>query len=151
MRVSAKAEYAVRALLVLADEGPGPVKAERIADAQKIPLRFLENILAELRHHGLIQSQRGVDGGYWLSKDADETSIAEIIRAVEGPLASIQSERPEGLAYTGPAEPLQKVWIALRGSMRMVLERVSLADVAGDDLPKEVLEMLKRPEAWEPH
>ncbi|HEX6117307.1 MAG TPA: Rrf2 family transcriptional regulator [Solirubrobacterales bacterium] len=150
MRVSAKAEYAVRALLVLADEGPDPVKAERIADAQKIPLRFLENILAELRHHGLIQSQRGVDGGYWLSRGADETTIADVIRAVEGPLASIQSERPEGLAYTGPAEPLQKVWIALRGSMRTVLEAVSLADVAADELPAEVIALLDRPEAWEP-
>jgi Rrf2 family protein len=151
MRVSAKAEYAVRALLVLADEGPDPVKAERIADAQKIPLRFLENILAELRHHGLIQSQRGVDGGYWLAGTPDEITIADIIRAVEGPLASIQSERPDGLAYTGPAEPLQKVWIALRGSMRNVLEAVSLADVAKDELPAEVTELLEQPEAWEPH
>ena len=151
MRVSAKAEYAVRALLVLADEGPDPVKAERIADAQKIPLRFLENILAELRHHGIVQSQRGADGGYWLSDGADQTSIADVIRAVEGPLASIQSERPDGVEYTGPAEPLRKVWVALRGSMRMVLEAVSLADVANDELPPEVLDLLERPEAWEPH
>ena len=151
MRVSAKAEYAVRALLVLADEGPDPVKAERVADAQKIPLRFLENILAEMRHHGLIQSQRGVEGGYWLSRDAGEITIAEVIRAVEGPLASIQSQRPDDVSYEGAAESLQKVWIALRGSMRSVLEAVSLADVAADDLPSEVMEMLERPEAWEPH
>jgi Rrf2 family protein len=151
MRISAKAEYAVRALLVLAEEGPDPVKAERIADAQRIPLRFLENILAELRHNGLVRSQRGADGGYWLSKGAHETTIADVIRAVEGPLASIQSERPEGLDYRGPAEPLQKVWIALRGSMRTVLEAVSLADVARDELPPVVEEMLASPEAWEPH
>jgi Rrf2 family protein len=151
VRISAKADYGVRALLVLAEEGPDPVKAERIADAQKIPLRFLENILAELRHHGLVQSRRGAEGGYWLSKEAGETTIAEIIRAVEGPLANIQSDRPEGLAYSGPAEPLQKVWIALRGSMRTVLEAVTLADVASDDLPAVVVRMLEDPEAWEPH
>jgi Rrf2 family protein len=151
MRISAKAEYAVRALLVLADEGPDPVKAERIADAQKIPLRFLENILAELRHQGLVQSQRGMEGGYWLSRDAAEITIADAIRAVEGPLANIQSERPEGISYPAPAESLQKVWVALRGSMRSVLEAVSLADVARDDLPDPVRALLDQPEAWEPH
>jgi Rrf2 family protein len=152
MRVSAKADYAVRAAIELAaaDE-EGPIKGERIANAQKVPLRFLENILGELKHARLVHSQRGAEGGYWLSRPADEITLAEIIRAVEGPLASIRGERPEELEYRGAAKPLQVVWVALRASIRDVLEEVTLADVVADELPEPVLDLIDRPEVWEPH
>src|SRR4029078_5416126 len=101
MRVSAKADYAVRASIELASAGDGPVKGERIADAQKIPLRFLENILGELKHAGPVQSKRGAEGGYWLSKPAEEVTLADIIRAVEGPLAWIKNQSPAQLNYRG--------------------------------------------------
>jgi Rrf2 family protein len=151
MRVSAKADYAVRAALQLAAAGDGPVKGETIAEAQDIPLRFLENILAELRHAGLVQSQRGAEGGYWLAHKPSEVKIADIIRAVEGPLASVRSERPEELDYHGVAEPLRDVWIALRANIRGVLELVTLADVVDRDLPPSVVKLTKGDEVWEPH
>ena len=151
MRVSAKADYAVRAALQLAAAADGPVKGETIAEAQDIPLRFLENILAELRHAGLVQSQRGAEGGYWLSRKPSEVKIADIIRAVEGPLASVRSERPEELDYQGVAEPLRDVWIALRANIRDVLELVTLADVVDRDLPPSVVKLTKGDEVWESH
>jgi Rrf2 family protein len=151
VRVSAKVDYAVRASIALAAAGPGPVKGDRIAEAQGIPLRFLENILGELKHAGLVASQRGQEGGYWLAKPADEITLAEIIRAVEGPLASVRGERPEALAYEGEAEPLQRVWIALRANIREVLEAVTLADLVSGDLPSDVEQLTKRPEVWDPH
>jgi Rrf2 family protein len=151
MRVSAKADYAVRAALQLAAAADGPVKGETIAEAQDIPLRFLENILAELRHAGLVQSQRGADGGYWLARKPSEVKIADIIRAVEGPLASVRSERPEELDYQGVAEPLRDVWIALRANIRDVLELVTLADVVERDLPPSVVKLTKGDEVWESH
>jgi Rrf2 family protein len=151
MRVSAKADYAVRAALQLATAGEGPLKGETIAEAQEIPLRFLENILAELRHAGLVQSQRGAEGGYWLSRKPSEVKIADIIRAVEGPLASVRSERPEELDYQGVAEPLRDVWIALRANIRGVLELVTLADVVERHLPPSVVKLTKGDEVWEPH
>ena len=151
MRVSAKADYAVRAALQLAAAGDGPVKGETIAEAQDIPLRFLENILAELRHAGLVQSQRGAEGGYWLARKPSEVKIADIIRAVDGPLASVRSERPEELDYQGVAEPLRDVWIALRANIRGVLELVTLADVVERHLPPSVVKLTKGDEVWEPH
>src|SRR4051794_19315697 len=104
MRISAKVDYAVRAALELAAAADGPVKGERIAEAQDIPLKFLENILLELRHDNLVRSQRGPDGGYWLAKPADQIAIADVIRAVEGPLASVRGEPPESVTYAGPSE-----------------------------------------------
>ena len=151
MRVSAKADYAVRAALQLAAATDGPVKGETIAEAQDIPLRFLENILAELRHAGLVQSQRGAEGGYWLARKPSEVKIADIIRAVEGPLASVRSERPEELDYQGVAEPLRDVWIALRANIRAVLEVVTLADVVDRDLPPSVVKLTEGDEVWESH
>ena len=142
MRVTAKADYAVRAAVELAAAGEGPVKGESIADAQEISLRFLENILGELRHAGLVRSQRGADGGYWLARPAAEISVADVIRAVEGPLASVRSEPPEELAYTGSAVPLREVWLALRVNIRAVLESVTLADVVAGRLPAEVTGLL---------
>jgi Rrf2 family protein len=130
MRVSAKADYAIRALAELAVAPPGPVKGERLATAQGIPLTFLENILLELRRAEIVASQRGADGGYWLAKPAAEVSLADVIRAVEGPIATVRGARPEEVEYTGAAVGLQEVWIELRRSMRGVLEETSLADLA---------------------
>jgi Rrf2 family protein len=147
VRISAKADYAVRAALELAAAG-GPVKGDALSEAQGIPLKFLENILIELRHAGIVRSQRGPDGGYWLAKPAEEISVADVIRAVEGPLASVRGESPEELDYAGAAERLQAVWIALRSNLRAVLETVTLADIVGDKLPKDVERLTKAPEAW---
>jgi Rrf2 family protein len=148
--VSAKADYAVRAMIALAADAAdqGPVKGDRIADAQEIPLRFLENILGELRHVGLVQSRRGMDGGYWLARPPDDVTLAEIIRAVEGPLASVRGEPPNELSFTGAATPLRDVWIALRANIRDILESVTLADVVAGELPESVREIAARPEVW---
>jgi Rrf2 family protein len=128
VRVSAKADYALRAAVELAAaEGAGPIKGDSISRAQAIPLKFLENILLELRHAGLVNSQRGADGGYWLARPAGEISVADVIRAVEGPIATVRGQRPEEVSYTGPAKPLRDVWIELRTSMRGVLEGTTLA------------------------
>ena len=128
MRVSAKVDYARRALAELAAAPPGPVTAERLATAQEIPLKFLENILLELRRAEIIASQRGAEGGYRLAKPAGEVSLADVIRVVEGPIATVRGARPEDTTYTGAATGLRDVWIELRGSMRSVLEETSLAD-----------------------
>jgi Rrf2 family protein len=151
VRVSAKVDYAIRAAVELASTDEGPVKGERIAQAQDIPLKFLENILLELRHHGLVQSQRGVEGGYWLARPAEKITLADVIRAVEGPIANVRGVRPEAVEYAGSAAPLREVWVAVRASMRSVLEEVSLADVAGRTLPRQVAAITNDPEAWEPH
>ena len=148
MRISAKVDYAVRASLELAAAGGDPIKGEAIADAQDIPLKFLENILGELKHTGIVSSRRGAQGGYWLAKDADDVSLADIVRAVEGPLASVRGQGPESLKYNGEAEPLQQVWIALRANIRAVMEDTSLADVVGGKLPSEVRELSEPAEAW---
>ena len=129
MRVSAKVDYALRACLELAASPPGPVKGERIATAQAIPPKFLENILLDLRQAGIIASRRGAEGGYWLARRADEISIADVIRAVEGPIASVRGERPEKVAYEGAAAALRETWLDLRAAMRGVLEETSLADL----------------------
>jgi Rrf2 family protein len=149
MRISAKVDYAVRAAVELAattDEKP--VKAERIATAQEIPLNFLENILGELRHSGIVRSHRGAEGGFRLARPAEEISIADIIRAVEGPLASVRGGPPEQSEYTGASEALPRVWIAVRASLRAVVEHVTVADVAGGKLPTEIDKLAQDPEAW---
>jgi Rrf2 family protein len=151
MRVSAKVDYAVRASVELAAAADGPVKGERIAHAQDIPLKFLENILLELKHAGLVQSQRGADGGYWLARPPDEIALADVIRAVEGPIANVRGLRPEQVEYGGAAQPLREVWIAVRANLRAVLETVTLADLARGRLPAEVARIANDPEAWLPH
>src|SRR5256886_8541607 len=110
VRVSAKADYALRAVIELASSADGPIKGERIAQAQEIPLKFLENILGDLRHAGIVRSQRGVEGGYWLARPAEEITVADVVRAVEGPIANVRGVGPESVAYPGPAERLQDVW-----------------------------------------
>jgi Rrf2 family protein len=151
VRISAKADYAIRAAVELAAAGDdGPVKGERIAAAQAIPPNFLENILADLRNGGLIQSRRGAEGGYWLARPAEEISLAEVIRVVDGPLANVRGVRPEAVEFDGSAESLRDVWIAVRASLRSVLEQTTLADVARGELPEHVRALAADPDAWAP-
>jgi Rrf2 family protein len=150
VRLSAKVDYALRASLELA-AADGHLKAEAVARAQSIPLRFLEQILLDLRHAGLVSSQRGAEGGYWLARPAAEIRLADVIRAVEGPLANVRGVRPEELEYAGAATALRDVFVALRANIRGVLEEVTLADVAGGELPDRVRELVSDPEAWAPH
>ena len=149
MRISAKVDYAVRAVVELAaatDEKP--VKAERIATAQEIPLNFLENILGELRNAGIVRSHRGAEGGFRLAKPSESISVADVIRAVEGPLASVRGGAPEDACYTGAAESLLRVWIAVRANLRGVLEHVSVAEIAEGKLPAAIDRLAENPEAW---
>ena len=148
MRVSAKADYAVRAAAELAAADEGPVKGERLAEAQDIPLQFLEHILLELKHHGIVRARRGAKGGYWLARPADDVTIAEIVRAVEGPIAHVQSTPPEAIEYRGNSQHLQEVWIAVRASLRSVLEEVTLADLVSGELPSAVRELAATKDAW---
>jgi Rrf2 family protein len=129
VRVSAKVDYALRALCELAAAPAGLVKGEQLATSQGIPPKFLENILTELRRAEIVATQRGVEGGYQLARPAEEITVADVIRALEGPIASVRGVRPENLEYTGSARGLQAVWIDLRASMRGVLEGTSLADI----------------------
>ncbi|MFC9815527.1 RrF2 family transcriptional regulator [Streptomyces virginiae] len=149
MRISARADYAVRAALQLAvSQDDGPLKAEAIAEAQDIPHKFLEGILNDMRRGGLVLSQRGGNGGYRLAKPADSISIADVIRVVDGPLVSVRGVRPPDLSYTGPAESLLPLWIALRSNVRAILDGVTLADVAGSALPAGVSALTDVPDAW---
>jgi len=151
MRISAKADYAVRAVVELAAAEEPPLKRDQIAEAQGIPVKFLENIMGELKHAGIVQSQRGADGGYALARPAAEITLADVMRVIEGPLASVHDERPEDISYPGPAKDMRTVWVALRASMRTVLEEVNLADLASGDLPAGVIGMTEAPEAWTSH
>jgi Rrf2 family protein len=149
VRISAKADYAVRAAVELAAATDDkPVKAERIATAQGIPLNFLENILGELRHSGIVRSQRGADGGFMLARPASQVTVADVMRAVEGPLASVRGGPPEEAAYGGAAETLPRVWIAVRANLRGIVENVSLADIATGKLPSKIDRLAESPEAW---
>jgi len=149
MRISAKADYAVRAVVELAAaDGDKPVKAERIATAQAIPLNFLENILGELRHAGVARSHRGADGGFRLARPANEVTVADVIRAVEGPLASVRGGPPEEAHYGGAATTLPRVWIAVRANLRSVVEHVTIADIANAKLPAAIDKLAEDPEAW---
>jgi Rrf2 family protein len=147
VRTTAKADYAVRASVELAAAGD-MVTAEQIAQAQAIPLNFLENILRDLRRAGLVESRRGQQGGYLLARPAEEISIADVIRAVEGPLANVRGFSPDRLVYEGSAAKLRDVWVALRASVRNVLEQVTLADVARGELPPHVEELTRDTDAW---
>ncbi|MEY2403137.1 MAG: hypothetical protein QOD38_688 [Acidimicrobiaceae bacterium] len=151
MRISAKVDYAVRAAIELAGtDRSSPLKGDRIAAAQDIPMKFLENILSELRRSGIVGSRRGAEGGYWLARPPKDITIADIIRAVEGPLANVQGVRPEDLQFAGRAEPLQRVWVCVRASLRGVLEHVTLADLVAGKLPPKVDRLADDPDAWAP-
>ena len=149
MRVSAKADYAVRAALELAAATDArPLKREQISPAQNIPSKFLETIMLELKHAGIVKSTRGAEGGYALARPAEDISVADVIRAVDGPLANVRGERVETVEYIGAAEALRDVWVAVRASLRRVLESTSLQDVVEGDLPSAVRELTADPEAW---
>ncbi|MFV2145368.1 RrF2 family transcriptional regulator [Isoptericola sp. G70] len=150
MRISAKADYAVRASVELAaatDEHP--VSAEVLASAQQVPHRFLEAILRDLRREGIVASRRGAGGGYVLARPAAEVSVADVVRAVDGPLVYVRDQRPSDLDYSGSAASLLHVWVALRANVRAVLSQVTLADLATGTIPAEIRLLVDDDEAWE--
>ncbi len=149
MRLSARVDYALRAAAELAAAGSGPITVGELAKEQEMPPKYLENILLQMRRAGLVRGQRGPEGGYVLARPASEISLADVIRAVDGPLANVRGERPEHVGYTGAAQSLQKVWIALRAAERAILEEVTLEHIASGDLPKKVLELTADPAAWD--
>jgi Rrf2 family protein len=149
MRITAKEDYAVRAALELAATDGGPLTREQIAQAQDIPTAFLQNILVELRHAEIVEAQRGRDGGFRLARPAREITIADIVRAVSGPLATVRGVRPPAVSYNQTAEPLKDVWIALRANIRFVLARVTLADLAAGTLPASIKKIAENPGNWQ--
>jgi Rrf2 family protein len=151
MRLTARADYALRAAAELAAAHPVQVKSADLARAQEIPAKFLETILLELKRAGIVASQRGAEGGYTLARDPAEIRLADVIRAVEGPLANVRGIRPEALEYAGAATRLRDVWVAVRANLRDVLEGVTLADLAAGQLPESVESLTRAPEAWAPH
>jgi Rrf2 family protein len=151
VHIPAKADYAIRALLTLTVENGGPVSGVSLAESQQLPAKFLEGILSELRRAGFVNSLRGSDGGYLLARPAKSITLADVIRAIDGPLAEVRGARPETTVYAGAAVHLQEVWVAARASLRNVLEATSLADVASGKLPSHVRKLLTDPEAWKSH
>jgi Rrf2 family protein len=148
VQISAKVDYAIRALAELTSAGGGPLKVTELAESQQIPARFLQNILLQLRRRGLVRSQRGAEGGYRLARSPADITLADAIRAVEGPLAGVRGERPERLTYTGAAAPLAEVWVAVRVSLRDVLEQVTLEELVRGPLPDHIRGMVEDPAAW---
>jgi Rrf2 family protein len=150
VRITARADYAVRAAVELAAAQPNnaPVKGEVLAKSQDIPQNFLENILTELRRAGLIRSRRGAEGGYQLARPAKQITVADVLRAVEGPLAAVQGVQPQDLEYGGAAKQLPELWVAVRASLRSVLEKTTLADLAAGHLPRSVATKTADPDAW---
>src|ERR1700734_1923592 len=149
MRLSARADYALRAAIELAAaSGGGHVTSDQLAKTQGIPGKFLEAILTQLRRGGLVRSQRGPEGGFWLARPATEISLADIIRAIDGPLLGVRGERPENIEYPGASEPLQQVWIALRANERAILEEVTLGHIVAGELPASVQLLTDDPKAW---
>jgi Rrf2 family protein len=149
--ISAKVDYAVRALCTLADADGKAVTAEALAKSQNLPAKFLESILNDMRRAGLLLSQRGAEGGYRLSRPAESITVAEVIRPLDGPLAEVRGLRPEATEYEGSAEHLQDVWVAVRASLRAVLEHVSIADIVSGELPRSVHKLTTDPDAWLSH
>ena len=152
MRVSAKADYALRALIEIAQRSDGlPVSAEELGRLQEIPHGFLQAILADMRRAGIVVSQRGQSGGWRLARGANDVSVADVIRSVDGPLVSVYGLRPEAVSYNASAEILQRVWIAARSSLREVFENVTLDGLAARSLPPEVERLTLDDDAWQPH
>ncbi|HRW37412.1 MAG: Rrf2 family transcriptional regulator [Acidimicrobiales bacterium] len=155
MRTTAKVDYAVRAAVELARAHPGeghrpaPVTRQAIADAQDIPAKFLEHILADLKRSGIVGSARGADGGYWLQRSPAEVTVADVIRAVEGPLADVRGERPDALDYPDDLAALQRTWIAVRANLRAVLEHVTLDHLRAGELPADVERLVQPDDAWQ--
>jgi Rrf2 family protein len=152
MRVSAKSDYALRALIEIAGHPDGQaLSAEELGRRQDIPRGFLQSILADLRRAGIARSQRGQAGGWLMARDADDVTVADVIRAVDGPLVSVYGLRPEAVSYNDAAQPLQHVWIAARTSLREVFERVTIASLAAKRLPDQVIDLTQDEDAWRPH
>ena len=152
MYISAQTDYAMRALLTMAAAATDrPIKAEALATSQGLPVNFLENILADLRRAGLVTSHRGTDGGYRLARPANKIAVADVMRALDGPLAEVRGLRPEALDYDGPAAHLQEVWVAVRANLRAVLEQVTLAHVVDGKMPTSVRKLTADPDAWVSH
>jgi Rrf2 family protein len=149
MRLSARVDYALRAAAELAAAGAGPTTVGELAKEQDMPPKYLENILLQMRRAGLVRGQRGPEGGYVLARPAANISLADVIRAVDGPRANVRGERPEHVGYQGPARSLQQVWIALRASERSILEQVTLAHLAEGTLPDSVRSLTEDPRAWD--
>ncbi|WP_298801774.1 Rrf2 family transcriptional regulator [uncultured Pseudokineococcus sp.] len=141
MRLTAKTDYALRAVCQLASR-PGGATSDRISEAEAVPQRFLEAILRDLRRAGLVTSRRGPDGGHALAVDPEELTVADVIRAIDGPLALVRNLRPEQLDYRGASVALQDVWVALRASERAILEATTVAMVVRDELPDVVVDHL---------
>ena len=150
MQISAKTDYAIRALLSLAAREPELVKVDAVVSDQGMPRKFVEAILGDLRRAGLVRSQRGADGGYALARPAKDITLGAVIRAVDGPLAEVRGLRPHETAYVGVAEHLPQVWVAVRASLRKVLDETSLAHVLSGNLPAHVRRMIESPDAWLP-
>lgn len=149
--ISARVDYALRALVTLAASPDGaPLKGDEVAAAQGLPTKFVENILGDLRRAGFVSSQRGNVGGYRLARPAKQIVVADVFRALEGPLAEVRGSRPDEVAYEGDSEHLQSVWIAVRAALRMVLESVTIADVVSGRLPRRVARLVDDPDAWAP-
>jgi Rrf2 family protein len=149
MRISAKEDYAVRAALELAAAEGKALKREQIAEAQQIPIAFLQNILTELRHAELVEAQRGRDGGFRLARPAAQITVADVVRAVSGPLATVRGVRPQLVEYPASAEPLKDVWVAVRANVRSVLEHVTLADLANGRFSPAIRKLTNDPGNWE--
>ena len=150
MQISARGEYAIRATLELASAYPATVSAQALADAQDLPRKFLEAILADLRRGSVVLSVRGAEGGYGLNRPPDRTYVGAVLRAVDGPLAGVRGHRPEQTSYSGTAEHLPPLWVAVRAAIRNVVDEVSLADLLSGDLPEAVIALTKAPDAWQP-
>lgn len=150
VHIPAKVDYGLRALLSLAAAGT-PQTAEELAEDQGLPARFLGAILAEMRRGGLVSSQRGADGGFRLARPATEITCAQVFRALDGPLAEVRGLRPEATSYSGSAEHLQTVWVAVRASLRQVLEHLTLDQIVRGDLPANIRHLTTDPDAWTPH
>lgn len=148
MEISAKGDYAIRALTVLAAAGGSPMTAAQLAEAQGIPPGFLQGILRRLRHRGLLSSHRGAEGGYRLARPAGQITVADVLRAIDGPLAAVRGQPTEDVEYAGAAAPLKEVWLALRASLRRVIEHVTLEDIVEGRLPACVTDPNSDPAAW---
>jgi len=151
VKVTARADYAVRAVVELGAADGKLMKADLLAEKQSIPRHFLDNILNDLRRAGIVSTQRGAEGGSRLARPADEITLAEVMRAMEGPLAAVRDVRPDQLSYEGAAAALPEVWVAVRAALRGVLEHVTVADVVRGELPSSVAALLEDPEAWKTH
>lgn len=148
MRLTARVDYALRAVCELAAADGTAMPVDRLAAAQAIPASYLENILGALRRAGIVHGRRGPEGGYTLARPPKQISLADVIRALEGPLVHVRGERPDTVTYTGAATGLQHVWVALRAAERTILEQVTLADVAADRLPRKVQALAGDPANW---